>query len=362
MDEKNVNSLILDLKDVEGCLSLIKTKDDEARRRYIDPVKDDDYYSLHFGRPYFNDSIMKLSISKATRRLARTTQVMTKVLNAHIRNRLTHTGEVIQIAWLGARMLGLNEDLCHAIALGHDIGHTPFGHLGEMFIDDIAADGFNHATFGVIIAQQIERKGSGLNLTWQVLNGILNHSRGKGDMIVRRNISEEATMVMYADKIAYVFADINDIFQKAKLLNIEDFSELNKLVNLCGNYQRERVAYCIRGLCLESKEHEEVTFSDCEEAQVFSQMKKLMYEVYDQVNYKSANQDLENAYRYIRSHPYQQIVNPLVILALMTDEDVLYLNSKEHLTNEDMDRCSVAEIIPFLKNKEINISDPDLDW
>ena len=82
MDEGYVRSLILDLKDVEGCLSLFKTKDEDARRRFVDPVMDDDYYSLPFGRPYFNDSIMKLSISKATRRLGRTTQVMTKVSNA----------------------------------------------------------------------------------------------------------------------------------------------------------------------------------------------------------------------------------------------------------------------------------------
>ncbi len=142
--------------------------------------------------------------SKSFRRLKHKTQVFLAPESDHYRTRLTHTLEVAQIARTIARALRLNEDLTEAIALGHDLGHTPFGHAGERAIDRLASFGFTHFEQSVRVCTSVEKDGKGLNLTAEVLDGILCHTRGKeADTL-------EGRIVKFADRIAYINHDIDD--------------------------------------------------------------------------------------------------------------------------------------------------------
>jgi dGTPase len=213
------------LKEYYNSLAHLKTNDKAALRRDL-PENDDDNYMFSFGSPYLIDAQHKILPSKAIRRLDSKTQVLTGILNKHVRTRLSHTYEVISFAVLAARILGLNENLCYAIALSHDIGHPPLGHNTEKFISTISGKTFRHEIFAVVIAQKIERKGNGLNLTYQVLEGILNHSRGSDSLFLPEKSTPEANLAMYADKIAYIFADINNIFPKPSSIIFPIFQNL----------------------------------------------------------------------------------------------------------------------------------------
>ncbi len=142
--------------------------------------------------------------SSAFRRLKDKTQVFLAPDNVHYRTRLTHTLEVSQIARTIARSLNLNEDLTEAIALGHDLGHTPFGHAGERALDTVYEKGFTHFEQSLRVVDLLEQRGEGLNLTYEVRDGILCHTRGKeADTL-------EGRIVKLSDKIAYINHDIDD--------------------------------------------------------------------------------------------------------------------------------------------------------
>ncbi|MGI6269108.1 MAG: deoxyguanosinetriphosphate triphosphohydrolase [Candidatus Howiella sp.] len=142
--------------------------------------------------------------SKAFRRLKHKTQVFLSPEGDHYRTRLTHTLEVAQIGRTIARALRLNEDLTEAIALGHDLGHTPFGHAGERALNELGDGGFRHYLQSVRVCEKIEKKGRGLNLTAEVLDGIACHTGG------REAFTLEGRIIRLADKIAYINHDIED--------------------------------------------------------------------------------------------------------------------------------------------------------
>ena len=141
--------------------------------------------------------------SSAFRRLKHKTQVFLAPVGDHYRTRMTHTLEVTQIARTIARALRLNEDLTEAIALGHDLGHTPFGHCGEAKLNEICPGGFKHYLQSVRVVEYIEKNGKGLNLTYEVKNGIACHTNKVAD-------TREGYIVRLADKIAYLNHDIDD--------------------------------------------------------------------------------------------------------------------------------------------------------
>ncbi len=147
--------------------------------------------------------------AKAFRRLKHKTQVFLSPQGDHYRTRLTHTLEVSQIARTVARALRLNEDLTEAIALGHDLGHTPFGHAGEASLREILPGGFSHVVQSVRVVERLERDGKGLNLTREVIEGILAHSKGLGRIVVPAS-TLEAQIVRLADLVAYINHDIDD--------------------------------------------------------------------------------------------------------------------------------------------------------
>jgi len=347
--------------DYLGCLSEKRTPDESARRRYP-PELDEDARIMVLDKDQFsNDAFLKIIPSKAFRRLSSKTQVLTGNKNAYVRNRLSHTQEVAYNSNTIARILGLNEDLCYAIALGHDIGHVPFGHAGESFISDITGKKFRHEVFGVVVAQKIERRGKGLNLTWQVLQGILNHSRGKGSIERTENIFEEANVVMYADK-PYIWGDINDIFERTKTLDYRDFPDIKKLADIFGKNHRERTATYIESLCCESAQKGYVSFQESEMAKTFFELKNLMYKVYNLVNLQNSDEILERLYGFLSKTELIGGVDPALVFALMTDDDVLSLFGKVCINARDFNDCSVAEIVGHLKGKNINFFDPDLNW
>jgi dGTPase len=150
--------------------------------------------------------------SKSFRRLKHKTQVFLAPKGDHYRTRLTHTLEVSQIARTIARALRLNEDLTEAIALGHDLGHTPFGHAGEDVLKEIYPGGFNHYKQSLRVVDILERNGKGLNLTHEVREGIVKHSKGKGEIFSSEGRSKtlEGQIVRISDIIAYVNHDLDD--------------------------------------------------------------------------------------------------------------------------------------------------------
>ncbi len=151
---------------------------------------------------------------KSFRRLKYKTQVFLSPEGDHYRTRLTHTLEVSQVARTIARALRLNEDLTEAIALGHDLGHTPFGHAGERLLDELVPGGFHHVRQSLRVVDLLEKDGRGLNLTYEVRDGILKHSKGQGGLLSPGPAASACTLegqvVRLADIIAYVSHDLDD--------------------------------------------------------------------------------------------------------------------------------------------------------
>ncbi|HMK64674.1 MAG TPA: dNTP triphosphohydrolase, partial [Thermodesulfobacteriota bacterium] len=157
--------------------------------------------------------------SKSFRRLKHKTQVFLSPTGDHYRTRLTHTLEVSQIGRTIARALRLNEDLVEAIALGHDLGHTPFGHAGEEVLDQIVPGGFSHHHQSLRVVDLLEKGGQGLNLTLEVRNGIIKHSKGRGDIFSHddsdKAMTLEGQVTRVADIIAYISHDLDDALRGA---------------------------------------------------------------------------------------------------------------------------------------------------
>jgi len=194
-----------------------KSADSRGRLR---PEQEDDV------RPAFQRDRDRIIHCKAFRRLKHKTQVFFAPTGDHYRTRLTHTLEVSQIARTIAKVLRLHEELTEAIALGHDLGHTPFGHAGERVIDALMPGGFNHYEQSLRIVDTLENDGRGLNLTWEVRDGIAKHSKGKSGAPVGMEASLRASTIegqimRVADLIAYVNHDIDDAI-RAEILKAED--------------------------------------------------------------------------------------------------------------------------------------------
>lgn len=212
---------------------------------------------LHFeeqcpGRTVFQRDCDRIIHSKAFRRLMHKTQVFLAPFDDHFRTRLTHTLEVSAIARAIARGLKLNENLEEAIALGHDLGHTPFGHAGEKVLDEMCDEGFSHSRQSLRVVDILERQ-KGLNLTMEVRDGILNHSGND------TAYTAEGKVVKFADRIAYINHDIED----AVSAGILKASELPKeYTDILGVTRRERINNMIENIVANSKESPDIKMSD----------------------------------------------------------------------------------------------------
>ncbi len=198
-------------------------------------------------RPCFQRDIDRITHSKSFRRLKHKTQVFLQPEGDHYRTRLTHTLEVTRLARTVARALRFNEDLAEAIALGHDLGHTPFGHAGERALNKIFEGGFKHYEQSLRVVDLLEREGRGLNLCQETRMGILNHTHGAPDD------TREATTVRLCDRIAYINHDLDDAI-RAGILTAEDVPA--RIREDCGERNSERINAFLTDLIRNSGEGE----------------------------------------------------------------------------------------------------------
>lgn len=245
---------------------------------------------------------------RAFRRLKHKTQVFLAPSGDHYRTRLTHTLEVSQIARTIARALHLNEDLTEAIALGHDLGHTPFGHAGERALNNLSPNGFKHYEQSVRVVEKLEKNGKGLNLTDEVKNGILCHTSGEDAYTL------EGQIIRIADKIAYINHDIDDAIQ-AGVMAEEDIP-LDIRMSL-GMSKSERINNMVLNVINNS---DDKILMDDDFWQLFNELHEFMFvAVYKNPVCKSeevkAVQMIEKLYEYYLRNPdkmpeeYQIIAN-----------------------------------------------------
>ncbi len=263
--------------------------------------------------------------SKAFRRLKHKTQVFISLDNDHFRTRLTHTLEVSQIARTIARSLRLNEDLAEAISLGHDIGHTPFGHSGERALNSVAPQGFKHYNQSLRVVDYLEKDGEGMNLTFEVRDGIVNHTGSNMASTL------EGVIIKYADRIAYINHDIDDAI-RAGVIRFEDIPA--NLTEGLGKTSSERINTLITDIIENSLNKDKIMMSD----KVQDEMMKLREFMFKNVYYKLADRDnqaymvIEKLYNYFTKKPeampeeYKKLLNkwdtPVVVcdyIAGMTD-------------------------------------------
>lgn len=209
-------------------------------------------------RPVFQRDRDRILHCKSFRRLKHKTQVFLTPKGDHYRTRLTHTLEVSQNARTIAKALRLNEDLADAIALGHDLGHTPFGHAGERMLNEICTDGFCHNEQSVRVVERLEKNGAGLNLTWEVRDGILNHQTRLMPSTM------EGKIVRFSDKIAYINHDIDDAI-RAQVLSEDDIpAEYREVL---GATAKKRLNTLIHNIIINSQGKRDICMSkEVEEA------------------------------------------------------------------------------------------------
>ncbi len=231
---------------------------------------------------------------KSFRRLKHKTQVFIALDNDHYRTRLTHTLEVSQIARTIARALRLNEDLVEAISLGHDLGHTPFGHSGERALNELCPHGFKHYKQSLRVVDILEKDGMGLNLTWEVRNGIVSHT---GDHVAE---TAEGLVVKYADRFAYVNHDIDDAL-RAGIIAEEDIPK--EFMKVLGSSHSERIDTLITDIVEESLKNNEIVMSDKIEGSMMS-LRDFMFEnVYNKLG------DRDEQARLIIGRLYEYFIN-----------------------------------------------------
>src|SRR5436190_5485986 len=279
-----------------------KSADSRGRLR---PETEDDV------RPAFQRDRDRIIHCKAFRRLKHKTQVFFAPEGDHYRTRLTHTLEVSQIARTIAKVLRLHEELTEAIALGHDLGHTPFGHAGERVIDRLMPAGFNHYEQSLRIVDQLENNGSGLNLSWEVRDGIAKHSKGKSGAPVGmapdlRSSTIEGQIMRVADLIAYVNHDIDDAI-RAEILNTSDLPE--GPIAVLGRSSSARIGTLVKDVVTETLAGElaEIRMSDRVLEALLSLRSFLFQAVYENstatAEFKKASDILSGLWEKVRDRP-----------------------------------------------------------
>ncbi|MGD2294555.1 MAG: deoxyguanosinetriphosphate triphosphohydrolase [Candidatus Aminicenantes bacterium] len=271
---------------------------------------------LHPLRTDFQRDRDRIIHSKSFRRLKHKTQVFLAPYGDHYRTRLTHTLEVSQIARTLAKALRLNEDLTEAIALGHDLGHTPFGHAGEETLANLLPHGFSHSTQSLRVVEHLEYEGKGLNLTWEVRNGIFKHSKGRGDILSQdkkeRPSTLEGQIVRVSDVIAYVNHDIDDAL-RAGVISEKDIPQ--RLIKVLGRWHALRIDRMVADVVETSLKSglKQITLSD----EIREAVNDLRQFLYDNVYYNpSAKKELgktekilTDIYQYIKTNP-DEFVKP----------------------------------------------------
>ena len=248
-------------------------------------------------RPVYQRDRDRILHSKSFRRLKDKTQVFLTPEGDHYRTRLTHTLEVSQNARTIAKALRMNEDLVEAIALGHDLGHTPFGHAGERALNAVSPFGFCHSDQSVRTVDLLEKNGQGLNLTWEVRDGIRNHQTDG------RPATLEGKIVRFSDKIAYIHHDMDDAIRGGILKESDVPKEICEVI---GYSTGERLDHFIHDLVSTSYGKNDILMSE-PVARAMKDLRKFMFErVYQNPEAKSeeskAEMLVQTLYSYYRHH------------------------------------------------------------
>jgi dGTPase len=266
--------------------------------------------SPHPFRTAFQRDRDRIIHSKSFRRLKHKTQVFLAPFGDHYRTRLTHTLEVSQIARTIAKALRLNEDLTEAISLGHDIGHTPFGHAGEDTLDALLPEGFSHYEQSLRVVEKLEYEGKGLNLTAVVRDGIARHSKGRGE-ILESDPGEmaktlEGQIVRISDVIAYVNHDIDDAI-RAGIIKDEDIP--SAFVKSLGKWPASRIDRLVESVIKSSlkADLEKIVMSE-EVLTALIDLREFLYQrVYNspfaREEVEKAKKILTDLYRYVLASP-----------------------------------------------------------
>ncbi|MBE6028651.1 MAG: deoxyguanosinetriphosphate triphosphohydrolase [Clostridiales bacterium] len=264
--------------------------------------------------------------SKSFRRLMHKTQVFLSLEGDHFRTRLTHTIEVAQIARTIARGLALNEDLTEAIAMGHDLGHTPFGHSGEYVLNKLYSKGFRHNQQSLRVVDVLEFHGNkrGMNLTAEVRDGILNHT---GSVMP---FTPEGQIVKTSDRIAYINHDIDDAIRSG-VISADDLP--SECIRILGDSHKKRIDTLVKDMISNSEDSAIIRLSD-EKLAAMNELRSFMFEnVYHNIEVKSADDAarietvIETLYRYYSDHP-ELIIREFPDLAEHTDMEELV---KDHI-------------------------------
>jgi dGTPase len=254
--------------------------------------------------------------SKSFRRLKHKTQVFISPGGDHFRTRLTHTLEVSQIARTIARALNLNEDLTEAIALGHDLGHTPFGHTGEKVLNELLPGGFRHYEQSLRVVDRLEYNGKGLNLTDEVRDGIIKHSKGKGPVIStdenRLPMTLEGQILRISDITAYVNHDIDDAL-RARMITEQDIPQSSQ--KILGKTFARRIDTIVLDVISQSLKNNLEFISISEE--IYAEIRKLRDFLYETVYLVKETREeigkirgiLHSIYRHVMENP-GDYVNP----------------------------------------------------
>lgn len=316
--------------------------------------RDRELYSIN---PFILDEI-KIEGSFALGRLPGKMQVVSTPINNHVSNRRSHTDMVVAIVVEMAYMLGLNVNLCRTIALGHDVGHCPYGSHGNEIL------GISHSLNGVIVLQEVED----LNLTKEVVRAILYHSLDSNSLGNGQKLSNEAYLVAIADKLAYLFKDILD-FKRTGLLSALGLT-LPEEIALFGSvneedFNRKAINICVNALIEESLREGEVSFSKSEIAVAFQKTRKWLYDnVYNTLNdrperkYHKVNLGIVKEYFIAKS--LHGNLAPEFVISMITDNDANWLSEilkKKNPTQsqrKQINQLSVMETIKSLNGKEID--------
>lgn len=284
----------------------------EREKRYLSPyafltsdTKGRDHpYEPCPNRTEFQRDRDKIIHSKSFRRLMHKTQVFLFPVDEHYRTRMTHTLEVCQIARIICRALNLNEDLCEAAALGHDIGHTPFGHAGEIVMQECFDPSFTHYKQSLRVVEHLENDGTGLNLTWEVRDGIVNHTGSNMASTL------EGIIVKFADRIAYINHDIDDAC-RAGIMTVEDIPR--EIREILGDGHSTRINTMVSSVIEASTDRPEIKMTPLV-GEATNKLRSFLFEaVYfnpvAKAEESKAKEMLARMYEFFVSHP-EQIPNP----------------------------------------------------
>jgi dGTPase len=274
-------------------------------------------------RPSYQRDRDRIIHCKAFRRLKHKTQVFLAPEGDHYRTRLTHVLEVTQIARTIAKSLRLNEVLTEAIALGHDVGHSAFGHAGEAALNKLVKGGFDHYRQSVRVVEKLERNGEGLNLTVEVRDGILKHSKGeKGELLRKRAKSRALTLegdiVRISDIIAYVNHDIDDGV-RAGIISEDDLPEdIRNTLGAAGSKRIDRMVRDVIGATLEC-DYEAISMSQ-EVLEALEELRRYMFE--NMYFTPSVRDEFEKAQKVLIALFEQVLAHPEKYLNMNSDEPV----------------------------------------